>query len=132
MNRNGRNRRGVRCAIASLLIAVIIVSPGCSSWKALRSSPETQHVPPMPNHVHVLLADGRKIEVFSPHVVGDSLVGMCPAGPGRDHCSFAVRDVLSIESKQFSAVRTVLLIGGIVVVLGAAGLVAFALSYDPS
>ena len=131
MNLDTRNRQRARSAIATLLVAAMIVSPGCSSWKALRSSPETQQVTPMPDHVHVLLADGHWIEVFSPRVEGDSLVGMCPAGLGRDHCAVAVRDVLSIESKQFSAGRTLLLFGGVVVFLGAAALLVFALTYEP-
>lgn len=131
MSLDTRQRR-VRSAIAPLLIAAMIVSPGCSSWKALHGSPETQQVTPMPHHVHVLLADGRRIEMFSPRVEGDSLVGMCPASSGRNQCAFASRDVLRIESRQFSAGRTLLLVGGVVVFLGAAGLLAFALTYDPS
>src|SRR5580765_122976 len=125
MNLDGRKEPRTRAVIACLLVVAMIATPGCSSWKALRSSSETQ-VTALPHHVHVLLADGRRIEVFSARVEGDSLVGMCHAlgahgdGSGRDSCAIAVRDILRIDSKQFSAGRTVLLIGGIVVFLGAA------------
>jgi len=128
MKLDGRNGSAIVC----LLVVAMIVSPGCSSWKALRSSPEAHEVAPMPKHVHVLLANGRWIEVFSPRVEGDSLVGMCPSDSGRTRCAFAVRDLLSIESKQFSAGRTLLLVGGVLVFVGAAGLLLFALTYDPS
>lgn len=142
MKRGGCDWTRPRAAIASVLAALMIASPGCSSWQALRVSPETQPATTLPERVNVLLTDGRRVVVYAPRVERDSLLGMCPEGSGfgadehgetagRVPCRFAVNDILRIESRQFSAGRTLLLFGGTLVFLGAAALLVFAITYEP-
>jgi hypothetical protein len=70
------------------------------------------------------LTSGAEIELSSPHVVGDSIVGLNRATHQR--AAFAVSDVQSVARQQVSTGRTALAAGGVTTIALAVLVVAAA------
>lgn len=104
--------RAWRSGIACLLLLLYL--PACTSWHVGTPTPaqfvETEH----PQKVRVTRADSTTIQLQSPVVRGDSLVGTVG---GDSTVSLALSEVRSVEVKQTSTGKTLLLIGAAVVVV---------------
>jgi len=106
--------RARRPGIACLLLVLHL--PACTSWHVGTPTPaqfvEHEH----PRKVRVTSADGATIELVSPVVRGDSLVGTTGAD---STVSLALSDVRSVAVRRTSTGKTLLLVGaGVVVVAG--------------
>ena len=103
-----------RSGIAWLLLLAYL--PACTSWHIGTPTPaqfvETEH----PQSVRVTRTDGTTIQLQSPMIRGDSLVGTISARPAREDSSktvsLALSDVRFVEVKRTSTGKTLLAVGG--------------------
>jgi len=102
----------VRRIIACIMLPCYLVA--CTSWKTQEASPE-QVIAEEPGKVQVTLTDGSKLELKEPAVSGDTLSGLDDGTP----VHIPLADVSSIAVKGTDAVRTGLLVFGVVVVVAA-------------
>ena len=106
-----RRRSGIACLL------LLVYLPACTSWQVGTSTPAQFVQTEQPDRVRVTRADGTKMELRSPVVQGDSLVGTA----GEDttsHVSLLLSDVQSVAVQKVSAGKTTLAVaGGLVVVL---------------
>ena len=65
--------RDHRRAIATLLLVLYL--PACTSWQVAKASPEQLFEDDPPEKVMVTQTDGSRVELMSPEVRADSLVG---------------------------------------------------------
>jgi ferric-dicitrate binding protein FerR (iron transport regulator) len=130
-------------------LALILLLPGCSTWKSLRHPVAEAVTAPEPTErVRIQLRDGARLELEIREVTADSLHGWATGAsanpkldpPGAPHgrpLAVALADIAKIESWQKDAVLTALLVLGIAgAVAAAAGIAAIAtmgsvLSYQP-
>jgi len=106
-----RRRSGIACL---LLLAYL---PACTSWHVGTPTPaqfvETQH----PKRVRVTRSDGTKMELRTPMVQGDSLLGTAGEDTTRQ-VSLPLSDVRSVAVQRVSAWKTTLVVlGGVIGVL---------------
>lgn len=83
-------------------VALVTFGLSCSSstWKTSQVPPAQVVTEKHPDHVRVQLADSSKIEIWSPQIVGDSLVGtrkQAQAGDSAAGVAIALADVRQIE-----------------------------------
>lgn len=129
-----RSSRPVRRYVTPLVLAAWLA--GCMSWHRQDLGPDltprTVVTEKKPSRIRVTLADWRRVEIRSPRIVGDSLVGV-PASSGArsggpkepPRLSVALADIRSVELRGVSGGRTALLVlGGAMAV----GLVASVIS----
>ena len=112
-----RRRSGIACL---LLLAYL---PACTSWHVGTPTPaqfvETQH----PKMVRVTRSDGTKMELRTPMVQGDSLLGTAGEDTTRQ-VSLPLSDVRSVAVQRVSAWKTTLVVlGGVIGVLVVATIV---------
>ena len=88
------------------------------SWRPSTVSPRQLVSDGQPSSVRVSLVDGRQFVLREPSISGDSIVGDTvsrSAGRTVPRVSVATQDVLEIETRQFNAVQTAILIAAPVV-----------------
>lgn len=119
-----------RRVVSLLLLAVYL--PACTAYHQTETPLVQLTAPPKPvERVRVTTAEGARLQVWSPRVAGDSLVGFTKSD-GRDSSWVAVplSTIRSTEVQKVDAVRT---LGGVAIV-GASFFVLFAaiflLSYN--
>lgn len=129
---------------ATVLLAIHLL--GCSEWHVEQTSPQALLEAKHPTRVRVTLRDstgtdpssadaslygqdagrssggaGAAIVLANPSIIGDSLVGQRSGGSS----AIAVADISSVAIRRTSAANTLLLIGGIgLVIAGGAALVS--------
>lgn len=112
-----------------LLVAICLTAGGCHTWQ-VQPGPSSSALPQAAadstKQLRLTLASGAVIEMSSPHVVGDSIVGISHSTHQR--VAFAVADVQSVAHKEVSVGRTALAAGGITTVALAALLVVAAVA----
>ena len=105
-----------RRPIAALLLLLYL--PACTSWKVGRPTPEEFLENEQPDNVRVTQTDGSRVELMSPEVRADSLVGT--AKEGTVHVvSIPLSGISFVEVKKVSAVKNLFLILGLAMVVGA-------------
>ena len=116
--------RGTGLAIGFALLASIAFV-GCGTWKVKADPPRAVVENTKPHVIRVTLAGDRQILVYSPGIVGDSLVGSnkptSAAGsdearrraPAQERIAVALSDVRAVEVQVISAWKTTLLVLGI-------------------
>jgi hypothetical protein len=119
--------RARRSGIAAFLLLLYL--PACTSWHVGTPTPAQFVDREHPQAVRVTRADGGTIELKSPVVRGDSLVGTA----GRDSTvSLALSDVRSVAVKRTSTGKTLLAVGGGLVVLFTAAWLIECSNADPN
>ena len=97
-----------RVLVSAQILMVSGAATECTSWRVQQVAParviEKQH----PEKVRVSRASGGKVVLDNPLVVGDSIVGRQGA--------VAVADVTAVEVRKFDGLKTVGVIGGVIVV----------------
>lgn len=113
---------------ALVLSAVLLLANGCSSWHTVPLRPEAAPVIDASHPVRVFRANGTFVVLWSPQVVGDSIIGDVGNPPLRS--AVALRDVQRLQVLGASAARTAGAVGvgigmtAVIVGLGFLGLVA--------
>ena len=96
---------------AVLLLFLVLNLTACSSWQNIGPVSPGQFIElDQPDRVRVTGRGVLEVEVLSPSVEGDQLVGA-------DGVSLPLADVLMLETREFSAGRTALAVLGTVVLL---------------
>ena len=101
----------VRRIIACILLPCYLVA--CSTWTTQEASPQQVLQDEQPDKVRVTLTDGSQVEVYEPAVSGDTLTGF-EKGRG-DEVSIPLGEVEQLSLRGFSTLKTVALVGGMVV-----------------
>lgn len=122
-----------------LILAWSVLLSGCTSWRTRAEDSELTRA----DEIQIVLKSGTVMEVKEPHVENGTLFGKGKRTVGKGlryyeaeywdlPVAVSLGDIREIKTKQVSTGKTVLVIVGAVVVLGAiAGGVALA-SWDPS
>jgi hypothetical protein len=113
-----------RRTVAGLLGVVLVFQvSGCAEWMAYQQPPAEVVTEKSPEQVRVTRTDGTQLEVFSPRIVNDTLVGYRsksadPAKQADQVVHLAVADIKSLEVRQTNLVGTVALVAvaGLVIV----------------
>ncbi len=133
--------RARRRAIASLLLFLYL--PACTSWQVGKPTPQKFLENEQPEKVRVTQTDGSRVELMSPEVRTDSLVGTVKVpsssrgtvrtiGYTDSTISIPLSEVQSVEVKKADGTKTGILVGGMMlfVVVVVAGAISYAES-DP-
>ena len=111
--------RSWRPVLSSLLLFTYL--PGCSSWHAGKPSPAEFVATSKPDRVRVTRGDGSTLVLTAPSVRDDTLFGTVPAGLARDDqarpVAIPLADVRVVEVKRGSAGNTIVIVGGVLLVL---------------
>lgn len=114
--------------VATVLLAAYALA--CTGYKTMSDpAAQLQASPKKVGTVRVSLKDGKRFELKSPQIYGDSLRGFTLSGPPR---SVAMADVAKVESTNVSAAKTAALVAGIAVVGGIVLAAVAAASYSSS
>ncbi|MGA2382756.1 MAG: hypothetical protein ABSG61_04905 [Gemmatimonadales bacterium] len=109
----------LRQSVALLLAAILC---GCASWQPVLG-PQSYLAAERPSHVRAFLSDGQALDLYSPKVVVNDLVGFRQKGVDSTRISIPMQYVRRVEVWRNDEVRTGTLI---LVVTGAAALVGLA------
>jgi hypothetical protein len=112
----GRSRPGARAAWA--LAAGLICS--CNSWRTPHLSPGEVIRQRQPTSIQVRRTDSSQIELRSPRLVGDSLVGLRVEPGTSDSRPLAIplSQVSQVAIRQPDPIRTAVVIGATLLALG--------------
>jgi hypothetical protein len=101
-----------------------LITTACASWQ--------KQPPPVPRvvaeeshgrypHVRVELTSGQRYDIYTPSVVGDSIIGLSkPASDSKaERIAVATSDVKNIERQKFSGGRTLVAVLAITVAVAA-------------
>ncbi|HEX9893086.1 MAG TPA: hypothetical protein VGA78_04145 [Gemmatimonadales bacterium] len=122
-----RGHPRIRQSLGCLLIAL---TPGCTSWKTVNKPVPECLAEDKPDRVRVTFAaTGEILELKKPGLVTDSLVGMDSA---RTRTAVPLAAIKSMAVRRTSAGKTVLLIGGVTVLLASAAAAAAAIALSNS
>lgn len=114
----------LRCWTALLLLTCYV--PACTGWKTQQAAPQDV-VAKHPRAIKVTRSDGTQIELTSPSIEADSLVGVrtgrAPSDSSQARVAVALSDVSQVAVEQTDVGKTVALVAGVglaVVVVAAA------------
>lgn len=100
-------------ALSWLLLSLSL--PACTSWHVGTPTPAQFVDTERPEHLRVTRTDGSTLDLGSPVVLGDSLMGTDGGGRVREDTSrtvgVALSDVRSVAVKKTSVRNTVLIVG---------------------
>ena len=99
-----------RRTIAALLLLLYL--PACTSWQVGKPSPEEFLENEHPEKVRVTQTDGSRVELMSPAVRADSLVGRVNGGTS---VSIALSEVQKVEVRESDSTKTGLLAAGVLI-----------------
>ena len=95
----------------------------CTRWQPQEISPERVVSEMKPSRILVTRSDSARVEIVQPRVSGDSLISSGPGTP----VSIPLSAVAKVSVRKGDPGATV----GLLLVIGAVGVVALAKSYDP-
>ena len=109
-----RRSRAEQVVGAILLVTIAPMLSGCSAWH--QKHPPGQFVAERkPERVRVVTSEGHKVELSSPTIVADSMVGsLSPAAPADTSAAIALRDIEKLEVREGDVLKTTGLVLGIV------------------
>jgi hypothetical protein len=100
--------RDHRRPIAALLLLLYL--PACTSWQVAKTSPEQLFEDDPPEKVRVTHTDGSRVELMSPEVRADSLMGTVKGG---DTVSIALSKVQKVEVRESDSLKGLALTVGV-------------------
>jgi hypothetical protein len=107
------------------IAAAAALSVACASWHQ-SPGPAEAIARAKSGEIRVYRVDGALVRLVNASIVGDSLIGVSPVTGAR--VAMPTTAVVSTQTKEFSAGRTALLGGGVVVgVIAVAGILAVVL-----
>ena len=115
---------------------VLLMLPGCSSWRPAPGSPDPALLPAETKEVRVQLSSGSRLVLHRPALLSDSLRGVALKGHSPRQASDStqavvpVTDIRKLETLHADGGKTVLCILGTLLILGALGTLAYAASMD--
>jgi hypothetical protein len=96
------------CRVLAVAVALMLV--GCATWRAT-TAPLPEVVRDHPDRIRVTRRDSGQVEVRGPVLVSDTL-----RGTREDRrIAIPVDDILRVETRGFSAGKSSILIGGLIV-----------------
>ncbi len=98
--------------VAMLLAAVL--SAGCVTWRPMADT-ERYVTAAQPDRVRLDLINGRQVEVQSPSVVGDRIVGSHRTAAGVSRVAIQTRNVSTVRDWQIDPVKTTFLASALTV-----------------
>lgn len=109
-------RQSISVGLSALMLASTL--QGCTAWHSRPFERAMFEAKMPPDEIRVTLAGGRKIDLWSPYLLGDSLIGTDPSLPkGIDQpimrVSFPLTEVREVAVKKTAPGRTTLLALGI-------------------
>jgi hypothetical protein len=112
-------------------VLIVVYTMGCYSWHSPKpTTPRDLIAEKHPDRIRLTLCDGRSVVLHQPPTRGDSLGGVAffqfeQGGVLRDTLALHVSDVVKAEIQGVEAVgTTAIIVGGFVLVLGAAAAIA--------
>ena len=133
--KNLRANRFVRSFLLPFAAVLWLGFAGCTSWKDPGYTVEQVVNIERPYELRARLSDGSQIEIKSPRLESDSLIGAGPNDPetGRmTRVAIPLTDVVSVEVKRSDGVKTAALaVGTGILVIGGIALIASATEPDP-
>jgi hypothetical protein len=107
----------VRRLVAVLLCAAFLIqTSGCTGWSTQQKPPSEVLTEKAYDKARVTSNDGRRIEVYQPRVVNDTLVGFTSQPSEKKQANavaIPVSDIRYVEVQKVSAGNTILLVAGI-------------------
>ncbi len=97
------------------MLVAAVVSAGCVTWRPMADT-ERYVTAARPDRVRLDLVNGRQVEVQSPSVVGDRIVGEHRTAAGMSRVAIQTRNVSSVRDWQIDPVRTTALASALTVV----------------
>ncbi len=103
----------------SPVLCLIALLPGCTSWKVT-----TRPVPALieyqqPDRLRVTPANGERVVVHGPQVVGDTLVARVYRPGEKAAVYLPWRAIATVERRQFDPAKTFLLVTGVAAIVTA-------------
>jgi len=122
-----RIRSSLAARSLALFAVLSLTMPGCTAWKIKQTPPAELLAAKRQTEVRVTLADKKRIVITNPRIAGDSLVSSGVPASSADHgkpsrAAIALSDIRSVEVREFSSGRTVLLIVGLGLTIAAIAL----------
>lgn len=118
----------VRRWTAFLLLTCFV--PACTGWNTQQAAPQDVVATKHPKVIKVTRSDGTKIQISSPNIEGDSLIGLRAGKAPRDslgaRVAIALSDISQVAVQQTDAAKTVVLTAGVglavlLAIVGASG-----------
>lgn len=116
-----------------LIVAIIMTSylAACTAWRVQEAAPQKAAA------LRITLADGRRLLLRDPQVIGDSLVGFALQGQvsrpsGRVRVAFLAADLQRIEGRKLDGSRTALALISLGAVIGLVVAVGNIQTTDPN
>jgi len=106
--------------VAGLLLSSFLA---CTRWQPQEIGPERVVSEMKPSRILVTRSDSARVVLVQPRISGDSLIGSGPGTP----VSIPLSAVASVSVRKGDPGATV----GLLLLIGAVGVVAWAKSYDP-
>ncbi len=103
---------GIRQGVAMLL--AVVFSAGCVAWHPVADS-ERYVTAQRPDRVRLDLVNGRQVDVESPAVAGDRIVGLHKTATGMSRVAVQTRNVRTVERWQIDPSGTSLLVSALAV-----------------
>ena len=104
----------MRCLVTALITTSYLTA--CTGWRVQEAVP--QHAA----ELRITLADGHRLSLRKPQVIGDSLVGFATQEHGspseRVRVAFLAADVQRVEGRKLDAGKTALALIGLGAVIG--------------
>ena len=110
--------------IAVLLLCLHLA--GCTTWRPVQVPPREFIEAEPPKRVRVHLPDREALSLYAPSVLGDSIAGLTNRHVAASRTLVAIDDVSQLESRGFSAGKTLLGVSIAAAVFMAGVLVAIA------
>lgn len=104
-----------RTVAGALVLVLVFQVSGCAEWMNYQQPPAEVLTEKAPEQVRVTRSDGTQLEVYSPKIVYDTLVGYRsmssdPAKQSSQVVRVAVADIKSMEVRQANTGATVVLV----------------------
>ncbi|HSE28870.1 MAG TPA: hypothetical protein VLA95_11635 [Gemmatimonadales bacterium] len=120
--------RIVRPVARRLLVVLLFLTGACTSWHVETMPPAELVAERKPEQVRVRLVDRSRLVLFTPAVLGDSLVGTVDGG----RRTVALAEVNEIAVRRGNALGTVGFVGALVAASFATLLILLIISGGPS
>jgi len=103
------------CALLAFVAGLVLA---CRSWQVPEIPPREVVRQRQPASIQVIRLDSSRLELRSPHIVGDSVVGAstdAPAGASNSpNLAIALSQISHVAIRQLDPVRTLVFIGAVV------------------
>jgi hypothetical protein len=99
------------------LLALTCYLPACTGWKTQQAAPQDVVATKHPKTIRVTRSDGTQVEIASPSIEADSIIGVRAGSAPRDslraRVAIALSDISQVAVQQTDAAKTVVLAAGV-------------------